>query len=322
MKRPLIRLIPDWQNPKGLVLVWPETIYDDLMGFYTKFSEYIPEGIDLVLLVKDETTGKNILKKIPKGFIYVVIPKLMDIWIKDWAPIPAIDSNRNKVFIKTIFKPKYHYAKNAKTIDEVGNKLPSILGGKMINIKLILDGGNLTHNGNGVGIVTQRILKDNNNYSENDIHSLFKEYLGIYKLVIIPEEPDDKTGHIDGICRFLNPKTLLLGEYPKYFQKESRYISRVFKKLKYELGDDFTIIKILNGKTSEEKFEGIYSAEGNYINFLRLGSKILFPTYGLDNDDQINNLSKFGEIISINLPGIKILSSKGGILNCFSWAYY
>ncbi len=84
MKSSPISLTPDWENPKGIALVWPETFYDDLIDFYIHFSDIIPKNFLLTILVKDENSKNTLLNKILNCKKYVIIPELSDIWIKDF----------------------------------------------------------------------------------------------------------------------------------------------------------------------------------------------------------------------------------------------
>ena len=91
MKTSPISLILDWENPKGIVIVWPETIYDDLLDFYNHFSDYIPVNIELIMLVKNENTGKTLLNKIPNCGKYFVFPELK---------IPFCKGFKNESFLR------------------------------------------------------------------------------------------------------------------------------------------------------------------------------------------------------------------------------
>jgi hypothetical protein len=88
----------------------------------------------------------------------------------------------------------------------------------------------------------------------------------------------------------------------------------------------YTIVSISNGIPPDEKSEGIYSAVGNHINFLRLGNKLLLPTYGIPEDEKaIESLRRtlsYDDVIPVKIPGIRKLASKGGVLNCITWSYF
>ncbi len=100
--------------------------------------------------------------------------------------------------------------------------------------------------------------------------------------------------------------------------------------LQKELGTDYTIIRLMNGEPEDQQSEGIGSAVGNHLNFLRLGDKILMPYYG-DKisgkaiDDFKFELIRHGltiEVVPVDAPEIMDLARLGGVLNCIGWQIY
>jgi agmatine/peptidylarginine deiminase len=69
--------------------------------------------------------------------------------------------------------------------------------------EIVLDGGNFIHNGQRTAITTNRIIADNENLFVQQIRDVFWMRLNIENLLIIPVEPGDRTGHVDGIVRFI-----------------------------------------------------------------------------------------------------------------------
>jgi len=262
----------------------------------------------------------------------LTIPDIADIWIRDWGPIPAVDSTGRTVAIKATYEPRYlltskAYQAKADADDTAGRKLAEFLGLPLIDIPLIWDIGNLTHNGEGTAIVTERLIEDNKDrFTEVQIRTRIKETLNIDRLIILPEEPGDETGHVDGMVRFINSETVVVGAYTSEWAKGKRFMNKIAEILKQELGTGYKIVRIPNGTPPNEKSEGMYSAVGNHINFLRLGKKLLLPMYGIQADEKaIESFRKnlpSDDIIPVNIPGTSMLASKGGILNCITWNYF
>jgi len=192
------------------------------------------------------------------------------------------------------------------------------------------DMGNLTHNGAGTAIATNRLIADN---QDVDIWYELKPMLhaaaGFKNLVFIPTEPDDATGHVDGMVRFIDEKILVVGAYPEGAQN-SRFMDMLAENLQKDLGTDFTVIRLMNAEPEDQESEGIGSAVGNHMNFLRLGDKILMPYYGDDISGQAIDDFKFElighgltiEVLPVDIPEIIDLARLGGVLNCISWQVY
>jgi len=108
--------------------------------------------------------------------------KLQDIWIRDFAPFWK-RINGKSIAVKAKYEPGYMgkvYQKYSRYDDAIGMKI----GGdntEHIYIKgsredyVILDGGNLTHNGAGTAIISNRIISDNEHYFIEDIKDAIKK---------------------------------------------------------------------------------------------------------------------------------------------------
>ncbi len=99
------------------------------------------------------------------------------------------------------------------------------------------------------------------------------------------------------------------------------------KDLKNDLGDEYTIIRLLNDEPEDFTIEGIGSAIGNHIIFLRINDLILFPNYNdqiskqplqdFKSELQKNNVPI--QVFPVDIPEINDLTSLGCVLNCISW---
>jgi len=337
-------LIPDWEKPKSLVFVYPKSLpksnyridREELIVFYNELLSLINKeikGLDVTLIVQMneylnddfQATLKAQYNNLHLQFIPI---KVNDIWIRDWAPIPARDSEGKASTIKAIYNPQYLQYKNEYELDDIAGKLlPWFLGLHQGELNLRWDFGNITHNGEGVAIVTKRLFTDNNNNSEQEITKLLEEKLKIKKLIVVNEEDGDITGHIDGMVRFLNKNTVAIGTYPGSYMKEHEFMNNIAKSIREALGNDFTIISIPNQISDYKNIEGIPSAFGNYMNFLRIEDKIFIPQYGIKEDEEVLRILKENvhsekiKLIPVS-KGIKNLADLGGVLHCISWACY
>ncbi len=136
--------------------------------------------------------------------------------------------------------------------------------------------------------------------------------LGFDRVVFIPVEPGDEVGHADGILRFITPERLLVNEYddPAFFS----YRRRLLNCLKAaKLGAEIVPFPWYCGN---EKFDGVWSAEGTYVNFIQTKNGIVYPRFDNNEDDRAD------EILSqvTSLPRLGVFSTPlarlGGVLNC------
>lgn len=324
------KLIPEWKTPKGIAIVYPDKLPDNrkkLVRFYDSFIQIILNNTNIKELTIIHRHGlKELLSKkfTDQRINLIESAQVQDIWIRDWG---AIASTSDKV-IKAYYSPAYfaeHEKKYSDKDDQTGFELFQKLDLKSDSIvcqnqKLILDGGNFIHNGNGIGITTNRIIADNESLSIDQIREAFKEQLGIKKLIIVPVEPGDVTGHIDGMVRFKDENTVFVGGYPDDYPYKSFMDS-----MANQLQKDFKVIRIINATPKDEETNGIPSAYGNYINYLRIGDIIFLPQYGGKLQEKDNaarqEYEKYFKVIPVD-NDIGKLSELGGVLNCITWTYY
>lgn len=326
--------IPDWET-SSLFLIWPQGIKGRnlLVPVYRELLTHVPDDIDINIIVKDISYSKGITDMIaPKrstdNIVFHEISMVSDIWIRDWAPVPIKHDMNYSFLVKAKYNPRYlqdKYPEYAVADHNAGFALAKKLNLALFDMPVIWDIGNFTHNGMGLAIVTRRILDDNkdSDITEKNIQQIFYDRLGIERLVIIEEEPGDATGHIDGTVRFLNEKTLAVARYPDEYNTENQFCDNLAKNLEYLLGNEFSIIRLPNGPIDERMIEGIPSAVGNHLNFLRIGNYLFMPCYGIKEDDHAIGILKEAclgiEIVTIRSKEIIKLAQRGGVLNCISW---
>lgn len=344
------RLIAEWEKPKAVALVYPEkfhkykknysndgndadyfndikinSISDDYASIINTLTP-LKEGSmwsDVYVITGDGTTQidtSNINN--PESIDYFTLPEIADIWIKDFAPIPARDANRKPVYIKALYRPRYLSKADAIRQHKAGCKMAELFGREMIPFPLIWDLGNFTHDGEGTAIVTKRILKDNPELSTKEIRSMFKSILGIENLIIINEETGDITGHLDGTVRFISPDTIIIAKYHSLLKKENDYIDSIKTIIQKNISHKLKFVDVPNGMMLDEETDGMESIFGNHVNFLRIGLTILVPVYGIPSDETA--CSKIRSIGGFRVIPVKVSSLPhfGGSLHCMTWKVY
>ncbi len=316
-----------------IFLVWPEQLNGrkHLTKFYYDYISYFAPETNLNIILKDISIKTNILKQIQSinqsiNISFHHIPEVMDIWIRDWAPLP-VQTDKGITLLKAKYSPAYIKEKDylySAGDDMAGKKLADILEIPLVDFPLVWDLSNFTCNDQGIGIVTERILKDNPQYNEKEIKELFLKYMGITQLLIVPEEPGDITGHIDGTMMFIDADHLILAQYPEDHIEENIFLKKIEQMIKEKIKGELKITRILNGPVFNRSCEGIGSAIGNHINYFSIGDNLYFPCYGIKEDlvarKSLELILKNKNIIDVNTPNINDLANKGGVLHCITWS--
>jgi agmatine deiminase len=225
--------------------------------------------------------------------VELIEDRRLDIWIRDYAPLSCLDGRA----IKFKFSPDYAPRTYSQAIDDAIRRHLKI----DVSSDITLDGGNFTTNGK-VAICTTKLCEGNRKGVENNFCSL----LGLESVIVLAYPPEDKTGHIDGMARFIDAKTLAVDALSLPYLDER------------EIEDKGIDIVTCPGVDCGYALDGFLSAAGCYVNFLQTKNAIYVPQFGLDEDmEAMEFFSKFAK------PAIPVrceqLAKYGGCLNCVSW---
>lgn len=290
------RIIPEWER-KHLCLISPYSSECE----YKYFDELIDGMNELFNTEVISGTGCR------------------DIWVRDWGPLPAEDES-GRFFMKFKYMPSYLNKNEALPDDLAGYTLAKRYSGIVEKMGIKWDMGNITVDGQGNAICTSRILKDNcPKYSEGEIRAILQFYAGIDNLIIVDEEPGDMFGHIDGSARFIDTRTIAVGDYPDACGDMKSHMDRMERDIRNGMGNSCKIIRIMN-----ECPDRGYSAYGNRMNFIRIDRQMILPSYGTERDDEAKNTIRQAcpslDIGQVNVSSMDFVKA-GGVLNCITWSF-
>jgi agmatine deiminase len=253
-------------------------------------------------------------------------------WCRDYMPVKG--ANGDYVLFKYFL---YYYAGHKpliKTLVNTNEICEKVLGIKPVQSEIYLDGGAIEIFDHA-GIVSDRIIYDNSPVWSGTQCGLFdtiKEQLGLKKLIVVPADPFDFTGHIDGIVRFIDEKTVLVNDYTRLEEKMASdkrkygfslevYLNwkRNFMDTLSKAGLRIETIVCQAGTNSDSD----YDATGIYLNFLKLADKIVMPVYkaypseNKEAEETLKRLYKVDTIIKIEAT--ELAENGGGIINCITW---
>lgn len=143
-------------------------------------------------------------------------------WTRDFGPMFVKRGKRAEVaIVRFRFNAwaKYH---DWKKDDQVPLRSAKALGLTTLKVcignrEIVLEGGAIEVNGQGSLIATEECLLDqqtqvrNPGLSREDLESALGESLGVTNVIWLGRgiEGDDTHGHVDDICRFVNPRTVV-----------------------------------------------------------------------------------------------------------------
>jgi agmatine deiminase len=229
-----------------------------------------------------------------------------DIWVRDFMPVQVAAGH----FVLFRYQPDYLLGDEGLiTPEDARRAIPhhDDLRASRIN----LDGGNLVAALKRV-VLTDKVYKENPEFGRPALREELAAVLQA-ECLVVPKEPYDVIGHADGVVRFLDEDRVVVNDYrdidPGYGERLETALCR-----------QGLVVEHLPHFRVEEEHDGIPSAAGNYVNYLRVGRLVIVPAYGVTQDDlackTLERLLPEARVVPLRCEG---LAREGGVFNCVTW---
>jgi len=234
------------------------------------------------------------------------LPNCKDIWAVDFMPIQV---NKDE-FVQFTYNPDYlKPQKYHKTISDV-DAICKAINLTTQKTKLIVDGGNVSRTADKV-IMCDKVFAENKNLKEKEVIKLLENLFQVNKVLFVPWDKYDFTGHTDGMVRFIDSNTVLINDYS---QEEAEF-QRSFRIALHNAGLDYVELPYNPPKDLK-----LISARGLYLNYLQMEQAVIVPIFKTKHDDKaikvLEKVFKGQNIVTVNSNE---LADEGGIINCITW---
>jgi agmatine deiminase len=156
----------------------------------------------------------------------------------------------------------------------------------------VLEGGGIDVNGRGTLLTTEECYLDpkvqvrNPGMGKQAIEETMKSYLGVTNILWLAGGPagDDTHGHIDDICRFVNPTTVVLVKETNRKDENYRPLAENWewiKDLRLENGSKLEVVPL--PMPAPLYFDGD-RLPATYANFYISNAAVIVPTFNDPND--------------------------------------
>lgn len=306
----------EWEKHEATWLAWPHNPMDwpgkfePIPWVYSEIVRKITPGEVVRLLVQSKTEEEDARQILTRAGAEVkrvefTVHPTDRCWTRDSGPIFVRRRNRKSQIANRKSETSIvHFHFNAwakydnwqydRCVPETAAK---VLGKHIFNAEFggkdfVLEGGGIDVNGRGTLLTTEECYLDpkvqvrNPGLGKKEIDETLKKYLGVTNVFWLVAGPvgDDTHGHIDDICRFVNPKTVVLIQEKKRKDVNYRPLSENWERiqdLRLEDGSKPEVVPL--PMPAPLYFDG-YRLPASYANFYISNAAVLVPTFNDPND--------------------------------------
>ncbi|MBZ5513519.1 MAG: agmatine deiminase family protein [Acidobacteriia bacterium] len=163
---------------------------------------------------------------------------------------------------------------------------------KVAGRSFVLEGGSVDANGQGTLLTTEECLLDQTAQARNpgltrpEIECALREYLGVRKVLWLGRgiAGDDTHGHIDDVCRFVGPRTVVLCQEDNPADPNYGPLEENRERLQSMRLTDSSKIDVIPLPMPEPLFLDGQRLPASYANFYIANAAVLVPTFNDPND--------------------------------------
>lgn len=305
------RMPAEWARHDATWLAWPHNPEDwpgkfqAIPWVYAEIVRLLSAREQVHILVDDlksEARAKGILERAGANLNQVSfhVWPTNRVWTRDSGPI-FVRNNEGLLGVTN-----WHFNAWAKypdwpLDDQVPGRVSALLGLQewqpAINFedgaarRLVLEGGSIDTNGEGILLTTEECLLSevqarNPGVSREKLEQVFHDYLGIDQVIWLGcgVAGDDTHGHVDDISRFVRPETIVTAVEPDTKDANHAPLAENLERLKaarMKDGKQFTLIELPLPRPVIFRGQRL---PASYANFYIANGLVLVPTFNDPND--------------------------------------
>lgn len=219
-------------------------------------------------------------------------------WMRDSGPIYVKRQAKGgqKAIVHFHFNAwaKYDNWQKDRKVPEHANKR---LGHPLIHARLgerdfVLEGGGIDVNGRGTLLTTEECLLDqqtqvrNRGLTREEVERTLKGFLGVTNVLWLGHGivGDDTHGHVDDLCRFVNPTTVVLAQESNPQDINYRPLAENRERLEGMRLEDGSKIQVVPLPMPSPLHFGNWRLPASYANFYIANAAVIVPTFNDPND--------------------------------------
>ena len=339
------RMPAEWSPHSATLLTWPhnretwpgsrleraEHVYADIFEVLHQYEPVIllAANEDVVNRAKKTLSGR--IKK--EENLLILEQPVNDVWARDYGPIMVQNEEGDAAALNFGYNA---WGKKYPPWDD-DNAIPEFLANKfdlpLFDPGMVLEGGSIETNGNGLFLTTESVLLNPNRNPEltkPEIEQKMRDYLGAEKIIWLEDglKGDDTDGHIDDLSRFTDYETvitMLPDDKNDINYEVLRHNYEILASAEKQDGSPLQIITIPmpETRTEEAAVDGSEFLPASYANFYIANGVVLLPLYDERYDAMVQALfrSLFPGRKIVGIPCADLVWGQGSI-HCITQQLY
>jgi agmatine deiminase len=292
------RMPAEWAPHAATWIAWPHNP-DDWPGkfqpipwVYCELVRHLSQVEDVHILVQDETAEKRATKMLRRqganlARLHFHCWRTDRVWLRDSGPIFVKNPQGETALTNWKFNAWAKY----DNLYEMPSFEPTVTLANGKKHRLVLEGGSIDTNGEGVLLTTEECLlsevqQRNPGVTKAQLEQAFHDYLGIDQVLWLNRgcAGDDTHGHVDDITRFVAPNTILTAIEPNTHDENHLPLAENLDRLRSARNRKKKPFEIKTlPMPSPVVFEG-QRLPASYANFYIANGLVLVPTFNDPND--------------------------------------
>ena len=151
------------------------------------------------------------------------------VWIRDFGPILVRAQTGDLKIVDPTYSP---------FLRPVDDHLPNVIGARfslpVVKTPLVLEGGAILSNGQGLCVVSSKILKLNERrgFTKQEVSTRLQRLTGAEQVVYLDGLVGEPNGHVDWFLTFTDERTVVVGDYQSSVSSNAQLLDRHADRLK------------------------------------------------------------------------------------------
>ncbi len=327
------RMPAEWEPHRATWLAWPHNRdawpgqLDQLKEIWVQMVKALAPHETVCLLVNEQRAHDEADRRLRRAGVemghvtFHTIPTV-DVWFRDFGPTFAVkrDGDQRLALNDWIFNGWGGKYESYRADDSVAKAMTPLLGARVFEHPVVLEGGSIEVNGQGACLTTEQCLLNPNrnpHLSRAGIEQFLKDSLGVDQVIWLGEgiAGDDTDGHIDDIARFVDPTTVVCALEQDPRDRNYRPLHENYERLEGaedRNGKKLTIVPLpMPGAVADAGAR----LPASYANFYIANGVVLTPTYDHPNDHTALGILRelFPDRAVIGIPCAPLVTGRGAI---------